>query len=103
MVFVSLLLLTTTVINAQTTNVKLGGMLVSISESRTAQVFHIVDQLSQWDQYAHKQYGRWAAENLKLDQEDQRLLQKHAELRRVRGWGHGFERAFLVVRLMWPR
>lgn len=81
---------------AATTDVNLGGLILSVSESRTAQVFHVVDQLSQWDQYAHKQYGRWAARNLKLDQEDRRLLQKHAELRRARGWGHGFEQAFLV-------
>jgi len=71
--------------------VRVGSIVYSISESRTAQVFHIVDQLSQWDQYAHKQYGRWAARHLKLDQNDQRLLQKHAELRRARGWEHGFE------------
>jgi hypothetical protein len=96
MILVSFLLFVTPAISAPTTDVNIGGMIFSVSESRTAQVFHIVDQLSQWDQYAHKQYGRWAAKNLKLDQEDQQLLQKHAELRRVRGWGAGFEQAFLV-------
>ena len=85
-----------TVISAQTKDLDLGGMVISVSDSRTAQVFHIVDQLSQWDSASHRQYVRWAARNLNLGQEDQTLLQKHAELRRARGWGHGFEQAFYV-------
>ena len=90
------LLLSTPALGSTTTDVNLGGLILSVSDSRTAQVFHIVDQLSQWDQYAHKQYVRWARKNLKLDQEDQQLLRKHAEMRRARGWGRGFEQAFLV-------
>ena len=81
---------------APATDLTIGDMIFSVSESRTAQVFHVVDQLSQWDKYAHRQYSRWAAKNLKLDQEDRQLLEKHAELRRARGWGNGFEQAFLV-------
>lgn len=84
------------VISAQTKDLDLGGVVISVSDSRTAQVFHIVDQLSQWDGACHRQYVRWAARNLNLGQEDQTLLQKHAELRRARGWGHGFEQAFYV-------
>lgn len=79
-----------------TTDLDLGGITFSISESRTAQVFYIVDQMSLWDQYAHRQYSRWAVKNLELTSQDQQLLQKHAEMRRVRGWGNGFEQAFLV-------
>jgi len=86
----------TSVISAQTKDLDLGGVVISVSDSRTAQVFHIVDQLSQWDSASHRQYVRWAARNLNLGQEDQKLLQKHAELRRGRGWGHGFEQAFYV-------
>jgi hypothetical protein len=78
--------------------VDMGGIVISVSDSWTAQVFHIVDQLSEWDEACHKQYGRWAATALKLDQQDRKLLQKHAELRRARGWGHGFEQAFYVDR-----
>ena len=41
-------------------NLDLGGMVLSISDAPTAQIFHIVDQLSQWDIYTHDQYARWA-------------------------------------------
>jgi len=77
-------------------NVDLGGMVLSISDSPTAQVFHIVDQLSQWDIYTHDQYARWAATTHFLDQRDHELLKQHAEMRKKRGWGHGFEQTFLV-------
>jgi hypothetical protein len=81
---------------AQTRELNLGGLIVSVSDSRTAQVFHIVDQMSQWHRDVHHQYVRWANRTLNLSQEDQQLLQKHAELRRARGWGNGFEQAFYV-------
>jgi hypothetical protein len=84
-------------LNAQVANVDLGRLVLAVSDSPTAQVFHIVDQLSEWDQYAHKQYVRWAAKVLNLTQDDRRLLQQHAALRRTRGWGRGFEQAFLVA------
>ena len=67
-----------------------------ISESRTAQLFHIVDQLSGWDQYTHKQYVRWAAKSSPLNDEDKRFLQQHVELRHRYGWGSALEKAFLV-------
>src|SRR6185503_650902 len=67
-----------------------------ISESKTAQLFHIVDQLSGWDQYTHKQYVRWAAKSLPLDDEDKSFLQQHVELRHRYGWGKALEKAFLV-------
>jgi hypothetical protein len=81
---------------ASTTTIDLGGLKLVVSQSQTAQTFHIVDQLSQWDQYAHKEYVRWAAKSLALTPEDNALLEKHAELRRHRGWGRGFEQAFLA-------
>src|SRR5215831_6479317 len=81
----------------QTRTLNLGGVLVSVSDSRTAQVFHIVDQMSQWDEGVHHEYVRWATRTLALSQEDQQLLQKHAELRRARGWGNGFEQTFYVA------
>ncbi|MGE5176139.1 MAG: hypothetical protein ACM3JJ_07145 [Hyphomicrobiales bacterium] len=76
--------------------IDLGGLVLSVSISRTAETFHIVDQLAQWDPYAHRQYVRWGARSLALDAEDRRLLARHASLRRARGWGQGFEQAFLV-------
>ncbi|HEY2824685.1 MAG TPA: hypothetical protein VGI83_04000 [Gemmatimonadales bacterium] len=90
------LVLCPSVTAAQATPVDFGGLVLSVSTSRTAQVFHIVDQLSQWDQYAHKQYVRWAAKELTLDAADSAALKRHAELRRARGWSRGFEQAFLV-------
>jgi hypothetical protein len=82
--------------SAQTEVLNLGGVIISVSDSRTAQVFHIVDQISQWDSGVHHGYVRWANRTLHLSVEDQELLQKHAELRRARGWGNGFEQAFYV-------
>jgi hypothetical protein len=82
--------------HAATTEVDLGGLVLSASDSATAQTFYVVDQLSEWDAACHKAYGRWAAKNLTLDAEDQRLLQQHAAMRRVRGWDRGFEQAFYV-------
>lgn len=81
---------------AQSDEVDLGGAVFAVSDAWTAQVFHIVDQLSQWDQYAHRQYVRWARTQLTLTAADSGLLQRHAALRRARGWGKGFEQAFLV-------
>src|SRR5215813_9745188 len=74
----------------------LGGLVLSVSDAPTAQIFHIVDQLSQWDVYTHKQYVRWAETTKLLVQRDRELLQQHAALRKKRGWGHGFEQTFLV-------
>ena len=76
--------------------IDLGGLVLSVSDSQTAQIFHIVDQLSQWDIYTHDQYARWAAATHFLDQRDRELLQQHAEMRKKRGWGQGFEQTFLV-------
>jgi hypothetical protein len=89
-------LIATAADGAPTSDVDIGGIVISVSDSWTAQVFHIVDQLSEWDDACHRQYGRWAARALKLDQQDRKLLWDHAALRRARGWGNGFEQAFYV-------
>lgn len=81
----------------QASEVNLGGIVLTVSDSWTAELFHIVDQLSEWDEACHKQYGRWAAKALTIDDEDRRLLRQHAELRRKRGWNNGFEQAFYVA------
>jgi len=65
-------------------DVAFGGLIISVSDSWTAQLFHIVDQLSEWDDATHKQYGRWAAKTLNLGEQDRRLLQEHAAFRRSR-------------------
>jgi len=83
-------------VQAVTVELEFGRFTISVSDSWTAQVFHIVDQLAHWDESSHLAYRRWARTSLGLDAEDRQLLQKHAEMRRVRGWGNGFEQAFLV-------
>jgi hypothetical protein len=92
----TLVLVVAATASGQTTEISLGRLVLLVSDSSTAQVFHIVDQISEWDQYTHKQHGRWAAKTLNLDAEDRRMLQRHVALRRVRGWGNGLEPAFLV-------
>jgi len=74
----------------------LGGLVLVLSDSPTAQLFHIVDKLSQWDTYSHKQYVRWAEKTQLLDQRDHELLLQQAKMRKERGSGHGFEQTFLV-------
>jgi hypothetical protein len=81
---------------AATTEMSFGRLTISVSDSWTAQVFHIVDQLSVWDSSAHMAYSRWARDAKNLDDEDRQLLARHAALRQARGWGNGFEQAFLV-------
>jgi len=91
-----LLLLAPAVCRAAPRRIAFHNFQLTISESETAQLFHIVDQLSQWDQFTHKQYVRWAAKSLPLDDQDRGFLQQHVELRRRHGWGDGLEQAFLV-------
>jgi len=76
--------------------VNLGGIVLVVSDARTAQLFHIVDQLSRWDVFTHEEYARWAEATKLLDGHDRELLQRHAEMRKKRGWGKGFEQSFLV-------
>src|SRR5690242_8212098 len=90
------ILLAPTVCHAEGHTIVFGKFELAISESKTAQLFHIVDQLSQWDQYAHQQYVRWAAKSLALNDDDRRFLQQQVTLRNHHGWGDGLEQAFLV-------
>ena len=83
--------------DAQIVTVDLDGVVLSVSASRTAQIFHIVDQLSEWDQFTHKGYGRWAGRTALLDQTARDLLKQHADVRRGRGWDRGFEQSFYVT------
>jgi hypothetical protein len=81
---------------ATSKSVDLGGLVLSVSDAPTAQIFHIVDQLSQRSVYTHKEYVRWAEKVQLLNQQDRDLLQQHAEMLKKRGSGHGFEQTFLV-------
>jgi hypothetical protein len=77
------------------TVVEITPIRLHIITARTAQLFHIVDQISSWSPFTHSQYRRWA-ESWPLTADDRRMLDAHARMRRARGWGNGFERAFYV-------
>ncbi|MCW3118670.1 MAG: hypothetical protein JWM28_2752 [Chitinophagaceae bacterium] len=79
-----------------TKSIDIGGMTLVISGSWTAQVFHIVDQLSEWNQYAHRQYIRWASKTLILNQQDRDLLGRHAALRKAHTNSDDFDQSFLT-------
>ena len=78
------------------THIVLGPMALDVIASRTAQLFHVVDQLSMWSPFSHPQYAKWAKRGLALDDDDRAALAKHARVRRARGWGSGIEAAFYV-------
>src|SRR6266487_4523045 len=84
------LLAATTATSAPTNDVDIGGIIITVSDSLTAQVFHIVDQLSEWDEASHLHYGRWAKRSLVFDEQDRKFLQRHAQLRHCAGMGKGF-------------
>src|SRR5262245_61750872 len=74
----------------------LGRLVITLSSSRTAQTFHIVDQLADWNPYAHHAYQRWAAKGSVLDDADRKALARHGEMRKVPSKAGGFENAFLA-------
>jgi hypothetical protein len=59
--------------------------------SRTATLFHVVDQLSAWSPFCHGQYARGLDA---LDERDRALLDKHRRVRERHPWGAGLEQAF---------
>jgi hypothetical protein len=59
-------------------------LTASVHVSQTAQLFHVVDQMSQWSPYCHAQYRR----ELPPTAEDEAILATHAQLRqRLGGYG----------------
>ena len=70
-------------------------LVITLVDGETAQVFHIVDQLSAWYPQAHAQYGEWAQKEMPLDDAERAMLAKHAALRRKRRWG-ALDQAFDV-------
>ena len=72
-----------------------GPLRIDVHISRTAHLFHIVDQLSSWSQFCHAQYGRYIEQKGEnLSSLERELLQKHATLRKAKGWGGGLEQTF---------
>jgi len=67
-----------------------GPLVLEVHVSRTAHVFHLVDQISAWDNACHGQYRR----HMELSEEDERLLAGYAAVRAKRRWGQGLEQTF---------
>ena len=67
-----------------------GPLTLEVYLSRTAHLFHVVDQLAAWNESCHGQYR----ENMALSAEDEALLGHHAGVRAKRGWGQGLEQTF---------
>lgn len=73
--------------------VEAGPLELRVYVSRTANLFHMVDELSGWSRFCHRQYEGW----FKPDADDRAWLGRHAAVRRDRGWGGGFERTFYTT------
>ena len=71
-----------------------GPLTIRVSLSRTAHLFHVVDQLSAWSPFCHAQYRRDFEASGGLDAGDRQMLAEHAALRKEKGWGNGLEQAF---------
>lgn len=67
-----------------------GPLVLEVRASRTAHLFHVVDQLANWSEFCHPQYRR----AMPLDAADEKALERHASIRQKRGWGGGLEQAF---------
>lgn len=65
------------------------GVPVEVSTSRTAALFHAVDQMAAWSPFCHPQYAKWAPPE--DDDEAHALLRRQAALRKRRGWGDPLE------------
>lgn len=68
--------------------IEVGVLKIDVSISRTATLFHVVDQLAEWSVFCHREYGRAFAP---LTAKDRAMLQKHAAVRARHGWGAGLE------------
>lgn len=72
-----------------------GPLTLDIHISKTAHLFHVVDQLSGWDEFCHKQYGRYFEKvGDGLNEEDQKFLDRHKAIRKKYGWNCGLEKIF---------
>jgi hypothetical protein len=73
--------------------VVMGDVTLVVMTSRTASLFHAVDQLSRWSPFSHPQYQKWRPDGAAADE----LLARHAKLRAKLGWGRGLEDALYVA------
>jgi hypothetical protein len=71
--------------------IEVGPLRLDVNISRTAALFHVVDQLSEWSYYSHRQYGRTFAP---LSDADRAVLEQHKVVRTKHPWGKGLEQTF---------
>jgi hypothetical protein len=70
-------------------------LALTLIDAPTAQVFHIVDELSHWHRRVGSPYEEWAKKEMPLDDGERAMLQAHAKLRAKRRWG-SLDQAFSV-------
>jgi hypothetical protein len=81
-----------------TVHLEAGPLRLDIYISETAQLFHVVDQISQWSEFSHRQYVRYfRSTDGGLTEADRQLLAEHAAIRKAHGWGKGPERVFYTM------
>jgi hypothetical protein len=72
-----------------------GPLKLDVYVSETAQLFHVVDQISQWSEFSHEQYVRYfASVGGGLSESDRKILAEHVAIRKRYGWGRGSEQVF---------
>ncbi len=72
-----------------------GPLTLDIYISKTANLFHAVDQIAQWSEFCHEQYVSYF-EGLEggIGKPDRDLLAQHCAIRKTHGWGGGLEQTF---------
>jgi len=72
--------------------IEAGPLTLAVHVSKTAHLFHVVDQLSAWSEFCHRQYLAYF-ERLEggISRADRDLLAQHTVLRKAHGWGGGLE------------
>jgi hypothetical protein len=72
-----------------------GPLKLDVYISETAQLFHVVDQISQWSEFSHEQYVRYFKSlDGGLSESDRKILDEHVAIRKRYGWGRGPEQVF---------
>src|SRR5262245_32724919 len=65
-----------------------GPLKLDVYISETAQLFHVVDQISQWSEFSHEQYFQYfKSRGAGLSESDLKILAEHATIRKKYGWG----------------
>jgi len=72
-----------------------GPLTLDIYISKTANLFHAVDQIAQWSEFCHGQYvSYFEGLEVGIDKPDRDLLAQHCAIRKTHGWGGGLEQTF---------